>query len=248
MVKIINDVLPWDGAHLGDYLGTRIIQEWKLDGKTYKKILLDENSVIYCMSIILGKKEDLFQCIVEDIKKIFNIKQRGIHRIKIDEQEYILYYVPINENGELIWETPLNKIDNKHVLRNDQLFKYDVQKIIAFCDILALSNTEEKEIIIRPGENNQYIPINTNTKKIELKQTGNGIVPGSLFLKWFGEHTDISNIVKEMVNYNGDVNKLALLSTEVRDKIDKIIKKYDNGYAWYSNFIIDRLLRYLLTS
>lgn len=268
MADILNNRLPWDGSHLGSHQGTRIAYQWELQGTMYTNIYLEEGwseklpaGNVYCIAIY---SKDLFPCIVEDIKKLFDIPKRGIHRITISNQEYILYYVPMSEKGELIWETPLNRLDVKHPLRSNPTFRRDVQRVIAFCDILALCGTGEPSIRIRPGVGGQFVPISTNDKMTAiLKDTGYdySILSKTLFSRWFGENTSIDDVVKEMVHYQseryqsnvpmaqspgGDFDNLTIISVGMRNKINEIIHHYDNNYIWYSNFIVDRMSRHLL--
>jgi hypothetical protein len=265
---ILNNRLKWDGSYLGSYIGA-ITHQWSLAGTNYYGITLPQGwsnehpeGIIYCT---VNCTNDLFPCIVEDIKKIFGIPRRGIHRITIDNKEYILYYIPISIKGEVIWETPLNRLDNKHPLRRNPNFRKEVQKIIAFCDILALSSTGEPNIRIRPSTDGEYIPISVNESTTTIYKSDTydySILTKSLFTKWFGEETSINDIVKEMVHYqsNHSLNvkipkiqgielmndNLAIISAEIRNKVDEIIKRYDNNYIWYSCFIIDRMSRHLL--
>jgi hypothetical protein len=83
-------------------------------------------------------------------------------------------------------------------------------------------------------------------------------LPKTLFNKWFGEETSLGEIIKEMVerkNINTNhisvkeetkIVDLAQISSEIRYKVDDIIKKYNNEYVWYSYFIVDRISRHLL--
>lgn len=268
---ILNNQLKWDGSHLGKYIGA-ITNVWSAEGIQYYEIKLPEGwstkltgGNIYCNANCV---KDLFSCIVEDIKNIFGIPRRGIHRITLDNKEYVIYYVPISIKGEIIWETPLNRLDPKHPLRHNINFRKEVQKIIAFCDILALCNTGEPAIRIRPSTEGNYIPIsiNENSTSISKESTYDySILTKTLFSKWFGEETSISDIVKEILQckskkliisnqnnipiINGtekESNNLAIISADIRNEIDKIIKMYDNNYIWYTHFIIDRMSRHLL--
>lgn len=264
-VVILNDRLKWDGSHLGSYMGV-ITHKWVMDGMHYYGITLSPGwSMIHPMGIIYCNAtctNNVLPCIVEDIKNIFGIHKRGIHRIKIDNKEYLIYYVPISLKGEVIWETPLNKLDNKDILRSNPDFRKEIQKIMAFCDILALCNTRESSIRIRLGVNGSFIPINTNESTTTI-QKGTmydyNILSKTIFSKWFGEETSINDIVRDMVSYKSKTsdipavkvffeenNQLTIITSEIRSKIDNIIKRYDVNYVWYSNFIIDRMSRYLL--
>lgn len=283
---ILNNRLPWDGSHLGAHPETIITHQWSLEGIIYYGVSLANgwstehpSGTIFCTATCT---KDVFPCIVEDIKPIFGLPRRGVHRITINNKEYVLYYVPISVKGEVVWETPLNRLDSKHALRKDPNFRKAVQKAIAFCDILALCNTGEPSIRIRPGVETQFVPISVNENNTTIISGGNSanydysILSKTLFTKWFGEETSISDIVKEMVDYqthkalddnpekklalkvptvetkkNGMMEgpqrtNLAIISSEIRSRVDEVIKRYDINYIWYSCFIIDRMSRHLL--
>lgn len=293
---VLNNQLKWDGSHIGSYWKA-ITGKWTLEGIHYYRITLPigwskefPSGIIYCLAI---KAKDLFPCIVEDIKDIFGIPRCGIHRINIDYQEYFIYYVPISTDNSLIWETPLNRLNSKHELRRDPEFRKEVQKIIMFSEILALEKTGEPSIRIRLGKNGLRLPISMNestttiTKALDYDYS---IMSKTLFLKWFGEETSMSDTLKEMINgmsepqpqfltnhqpdglpkFQVDIpfgisprgtrdfltipgavkeinqNNLGIITAQIRSKIDTVIKRYDVNYIWYSNFILDRLSRYLL--
>lgn len=252
--RILNNLLKWDGSHLGYYVGS-ITQRWSLDGIRYLGITLPlgwdqeiPSGVIYCIAI---RTKDLLPCIIEGIKEVFGLQRCGIHIINLDGYQYVIYYVPITTSGTVIWETPINRLDSKHQLRKDPVFRKEVQKHIVFCDILSLGRTGETQIRIRPGNNGIFVPISMNetmTTIVKASDYDYSIINKTLFTKWFGEETCISSIVKEMVNYNkrGATDNLAIVSADLRMKIDEVIKRYDSNYVWYSNFIIDRMSRYLL--
>jgi hypothetical protein len=282
MTNILNNKLRWDGGHLGEYVGV-ITHQWSLEGNSYYGITLPDGwmkmsekmqdrtlgemecpgGIIYCMAQCA---RDLFPCIVEEIKGVFGIPRRGIHRITIDGREYIIYYVPISTKGEVVWETPLNRLDAKHPLRKSAKFRREVQRTIAFCDILSLSSTGEHTLLIRPGVDGEYIPISVNESNTSILRGAAydfSILTKTLFSKWFGEETSISDIVKEMTHYqsgeitfqkrvpvigtgDGPVDNLAFISADIRNKVNNIIERYDGNYIWYSNFIIDRMSRHLL--
>ena len=265
---ILNNRLKWDGSHLGSYRGA-VTHQWSLEGSCYYGITLPIGwsqdhpaGVIYCTATCT---KDVFPCIVEDIKSIFGVARRGVHRITLDNREHLIYYVPISVKGEIVWETPLNRLDSKHPLRHNSVFKKEVQKIIAFCDILALCSTGEPSIRLRPGVNNDFIPISINESTTAIKKSDGydySILTKALFSKWFGEETFIHDIVKDMVGYQLtrntepkiplikgselDRNDLAVITCGIRSKVDEVIKRYDSNYVWYANFIVDRLSRHLL--
>ncbi|CAH6420565.1 Hypothetical protein HVR_LOCUS1224 [uncultured virus] len=305
--EILNNRLSWDGSHLGSAEEVVIRQQWSIEGTTYQEIFfppgwvspdgscsVPNGGIIYCMTTC---PRDLFPCIVEDLKSVFGLPRRGIHRIDINNKDYILYYVPISEKGAVVWETPLNRLDTKHYLRSNPKFRKSVQKTIAFCDILALCSTGETQIRIRPGTGTEFIPISFNENSTAISKCAEydySILTKTLFSKWFGEDTPISDIVKEMVHYNQNlddvedlpvdraqidlpddeteqssvqaitqtglifnkiptvkgigvaIDNLAVLTADIRNKVDTVVRRYDSSYIWYSSFIVERMSRHLL--
>lgn len=256
--NILNDYLPWDGSHLGNYNDV-ILKQWLRNGLTYYVITLPQGwcgtltdkqtqlkeGILCCTAV---NTKNVFPCIVEELKSLFGLTKRGIHRIIINEKSYVLYYVPITINGELIWETPLNLIDLRHSIRSDPLFRFEIQKIIAFCDLLSLTSTNESHILIRPGAGTTYVPINSNENSTTVVRAPNNdfsIISKVLFTRWFGEDTAIDSVVKSMVGY-GIQDNVTVAITKLRDQMDNIIMKYDRTLSWYAHFIFTRVSKQLL--
>ena len=270
--------MKWDGSHLGSYTGI-IKRKWKDGSNTYYELELpslpfnfkDDQSLslkseVFCIGIMT---KSLFPCIVEEIKSLFNIPRRGIHRITIDNKEYIIYYVP-SCNGEIIQEKSLFHQEETDKLRRNNEFKKAMQRLLAFCEIMSLDDVTESTILIRQ-ENNKYIPINSHEMETSIMKEDlydGSIISETLFFSWFGEETSINDIVKEMTGFytkppvslqqgcvlpnyiyktcNLETNNLHIITSEIRSATEKIIRKYDLNYVWYSRFIIDRISRYLL--
>jgi hypothetical protein len=205
----------------------------------------------------MTRSADLLPCIVEDIKPLFGIAKRGIHRITIGSYQYLIYYVPLTNRNELVWETPLSRLKDSNELRKNLQFRAKVQRLIAFCDILSLKSTGEPAIRIRHSVGNNFCPINVNTTKTSIHDQAVydfSVITKTLHGKWFGEATLVSDVVKEMVHYRagreGRVpvqSNLPQITAELRGKVDEIIGRYDLRYIWYTSFIIDRLSRHLLS-
>jgi hypothetical protein len=241
--KVLNNHLKWDNHHLGQYQKDAIISKWHIEGDFYHTLDID-NGIIHC---IIEKQRNLFPCIVEDIKDIFGIWKRGILRITLSGEEYLLYYVPVNLKGEVIYETKLSHLDCKNDLRKNIEFRKKVTKLLAFCEILSIAAINETTIRIRPSVNGEYLPIGYNHKDTTLsKYQHKTTLNKTLFLKWFGESSSISDVLCDMVFYNK--NNLTSLISDIRKRIDEIIYKYDKNYIWYSCFIIEHLSNHLAYS
>jgi hypothetical protein len=238
---IINNDLPWDGSFIGKFPISSIIYKWKLERTVYYKILMSTTAefknVLYCIPY---KTKSKLPCIIDNIKHIFNIPKRGLHQIILGKSTYIIFFVPITKDGELVWETPLNRLKNDHFLRKDEKFSKKIRYMITFCDILSLSNTEEN--ILRIRDKQTIINFNYNISLQKEKVYDFTVISNRLYNKWFGDEFSIKDTVKEIFNYED----LDMICFDLREKIDEIIKKYDSNYIWYSYFIVDRVSRYLL--
>lgn len=261
MARILNNLLPWDSSCLGTFPKTIITFHWNTEGTKYYGLSLplgwlndQPSGTIFCT---MTRTKDVLPCIIEDIKPLFGIKKRGIHRITIGSYQYLIYYVPVTNNNELVWETPLSRLRDSHSLRKDPAFRKKVQQMIAFSDILSLKSTTEGAIRIRQDSGDQYCLININMSKTSIPdQTiyDFSVITKTLHSKWFGEVTLVSDVVKEMVHYQcgreGRVplqSNLSQITAEIRGRVEKIIEEHDSNYVWYTNFIMDRLSRYLLS-
>lgn len=207
---------------------------------------------------IMIATEDRLPCILDAIKPLFGINRRGIHQLQIGSRRYLIYYVPVTLDRAVIWETPVTRLGPRHPLRQDPDFRLAVQRLIACCDILGLSQTGESVFWIRPGIKTSYVPINTNDKITTILKADiydYSILTKVLITNWFGEDLPIDQVVKEMLHYKSPgmlriplmpSDDLVTLTSKLRNQINQIIMTFDSNYIWYANFVIDRLSRYLL--
>lgn len=173
----------------------------------------------------------------------------------MDGHEYILFYVPVTVECEIVWETPLNRLYPRHEIRLDMGFRREVQRIIIFAEIMALTSMTESSIWIRNGVDDTYIPVAINENNTTINRSMGhdfSIVSKTLINKWFGEDIDFRDVVKEMIyfeEYPEGTNLLhdnrAEILMQLRTRIEEIINKYDNTLIWYTYFIIDRIARHL---
>lgn len=246
MEPIINNKLRWDGSFLGTYPLSAVLVRWTLEDSTYYGIQLKEG-ILYT---IAHRNKNILPCIVDELRPIFGLDRRGLHRIILGHDEYIIYYVPISGNNELIWETSLNRLNNKHHIKRDPEFRKSVQKVLAFCDLLLLMNTAETKIKLRPEKNGGLTPINFNDITNSV-QRGNSysVIPGPLYNKWFGEETTIPDIILEMIGetHQSKQDNVGFITTDFTNKVQNVVTKYGDEYIWYVNFVIERLSKHLLT-
>lgn len=250
-MEIINSKLSWDGSHL-DTREISIISRWDYEATKYYGVRLTLShisGIVYCS---MKRLKDNFPYIAEDIKELFGLTRRGTHKITIGNTIYIAYFSPLNNKDEVIWETPLNRLASDHPLRFDSYFKNEIRKIALFRDALAIKNMSESNIIIRVATNGKYLPISTNEDTTYLMKDGaqnHTLLTKVLISNWFDKEVDWSNITKQLINYSGKIltaEDLAIVTSNIRNKIEEIIKKHDQHYVWYNYFIVQRLIKHLL--
>jgi len=244
---LLNNLLPWDSSYLDTdvrFTNAVIEQKWRCQGIEYSTIRVPAG-LIYC---IARAPRDNFPLMVEEMKTIFGVPKCGTHRIRIKGRHYLLYQVNISNDGRVIQETALHKLDRYHPLRSDPQFRRNVQRLLIFCEILSLTSTGEPNIRIRIASDGSYIPVATNEFDTTLnKEQGHdfNILKKGLFLSWFGEQTNMSDVAREMVNCRS-VNDITSICHDIRNRVSAIIGNYNSNYTWFASFICDRLSRYLL--
>lgn len=240
-------MLKWDGSFLGEYPSSVILQKWYIGNVLYYGMILG-NEFVYAT---VHRVKDTFALIVNDLKEVFGLSKRALHYITFSGSMYILYPVPMTSNGTLIWEVSLNQLPLNHSLRSNNDFKDEVRKLFVFCDLLSLSGSDETNIIIQSN----LIAINNNDTKTTISKElvrDFSILSSSVIKRWFDENIFIEYIVRDMINYHkqysGDSNEFEFMMFNLRSRIENIIQKYDGNYIWYTNFVMDRVSRYILPS
>lgn len=244
----LNDVISWNGTSLGEFPNNVILEIWKAKNIDYWKIIYYHNGIPGFIVCNYKRTNSKFALIVENIKPIFKIQRQGLYHINIGGKNYIIYYVPITLNDQIILETPLLHIGAKDLLRIDIKIITEVRRIIAFSEILSLCNANEGSIVMRlSGEN--LIPISDNTNSTALKRINavdQIVISKTLYNKWYNENITFRDVLAEVTDiYELGTEKSNIIFASIRKQIDDIIKMYDIGYIWYTSFIMDKLTEHL---
>jgi len=250
-------ILKWDGSYIGSF-NNIINNKWVNNNNKYISLNLYDK-ILYCKYYCT---EDLFQCIVEDIKGIFNIIKIGFHRIRINNKHYFIYKIPV-ENNVLIDEISINRLLKNDSIKKDSKFKEKVLEILVFSELLALKNTSEKKINVRvhniSGEIEYLLVCVNTTHTIATDGLDNTVITKNVYANWFGESMTLSDGIKKLINnrtnkprlpfnINDDLTEKNLTSVliELRNILENIILLYDKQYLWYINFILDRITKHLI--
>jgi hypothetical protein len=233
-----------------------LVTSWRWEGVTYHGVKLAVG-VVYCVAL---RKEGTLTAIIEDIKAIFGVTRRGVHRVTLGRTEYTLYYVPVDLQGRVVWETPLTQLDKNHPLRSDPQFRRDMRRLLLFCDLLSLGNTTEGTVRVRCGTAGSFVPVNYNENTTLMREQAYdySVLGKKLLDQWFGEETSVAEATWEMMERPRTPSRQragippparspSVITADLRSRLEAVIKSYNPDYIWLSYFIIDRMSRNLLS-
>lgn len=244
-MNIINDRLLWDGSEIEE---VKIISMEKLiiDKMTFFKLKLEDGYVYG-----LGKKFGTYlPFIVDELRELFGLRRRGLHKFKYKSINYIIYYLSVNENNDIVWETPLNKISKSHPFRKDPIMINYIRKLLVFCQILGLSNTAESTILIRTDNKNSFWPINSNDSKTiyeEIDYKYLSVINKTISNNWLNEDYNPQNTISLLINIKNN-NNISVIIEHYRTAIETIIKKYDKNLIYITYGIIETLTSMIVQS
>ena len=96
---------------------------------------------------------------------------------------------------------------------------------------------------------NSFIPISDNINSTSLSKsdsTGGIIITKILYDHWFKNHDMFIDTLALMLPiYIIGTEDSNIYMADLRDKLEKIIRKHDSSYVWYVSFILERLCRHL---
>lgn len=226
--------LAWDGSFLGTFPATALLRQWMIARDTYYELQLGTRPFI-CLG---SRTKDAFAVIADEFKSLFGLPKRGTHRVQIGPYHYILFYLP--DPGFLIWETPVNQLAPDHWLRRDPNFVEALRELLLYREFLAITNTGEATIRIRPHRAGalliSYGETGSTLKKLptyDFSILGKGVTE-----RWLAE-ADLLPVILKMVG-----TPRPELLPELRTRLDEVIMRIDPSYIWYSRIVIDRITRY----
>lgn len=239
MSELINNTLLWDGSSIGE--GT-IISHWECYADRYYIIYCYSYGYILCQAT---RTTSNFPCIIEDIRVLFNLPKRGCHRINIASYQWVIYYVPLSSDHTVAyWEVPLSHLSMLHPLRRDLSFRSEMERLLAFQEVLSLTQTSERNLRLRTGDGATYQPISYCESERTVKQGKTmGILSKMIFGRWLGDHCTVSKAAHTLLNHDEPYTEEEWLSfcNTLQSEIQRIVVHYDAQFLWLSHCIISRL-------
>lgn len=236
-----------DGEHVGAYqtkdksLFNYVV--WQKN-EIYSRLTFTGDVVVVCQLI---RTFDGFPCIVDNLRALFGLVQRGTQRIKLDSYEYIMYYVPVVDSI-IVRDTPLSAIKNIAELRDNDDFRVAVQRNLLFRDIVGFGTNGISCLAVRQmGQKMSVLSTKetctpTTKKDLYSSQYVCSNMSNAIIKMWFEEHVDHGDIIRTMLG--GDSR--ATINMEIlQEQIHNIVCSIDPGWVHLSSIIFDRIKRKL---
>lgn len=247
----IGKEVAWDGSFLGEWKTSIRKDKVRYGEDTFIRLQIDTIE----FWAIARKIEDKLPCIIDEIKVIFGLVKLGTHSIKIGAKMYLLIRPVILSPGEtpppnsprfqgysFALDIPLNEIMLHPHVRQNHLFKQQVQETYAFREIVGLHGNTKSDVRIRFSNRKKsyYFPISFR-ETFSILETGEIALPGTILEKWFEEVT-IRDVIKRLFGATEDPDFRDERIAEIRANIERIVCRIDKEFIWISVYIIDRIL------
>lgn len=240
-------MLKWDGTHLGQFHESIILAKTKTKHGRYWKIkipLTDKPEPreveVYCLAKIV---KNFFPAIIDEIKPIFGLPKMGTHTLRIEGFLYLIIRIP-TIRGIIIEDHCLNELTINPT--TNMLFCRQVQEILCFRDLLALSSTYESSIHVRYMEPNHPFPISFVENNMNFTENKRPVLSKRMIKRWFGD-TPINIVLLRLMRIGkDDLRRFPEILAKYRKDIEEAINRVNKDSIWCSNFILNRLSNRLL--
>ena len=235
-IPIGDNPFKWDGSNLGKLEDEGMIQNFSKWGNNYWVIVINGYSAICISRPIYNNHAN----IVDELKPIFNLPKLGTHKIKYERKTYLLIKARLNkEKTEIVEERNLLFVNDT----DDISLIEKVQETFFFRDLLGLTQSFEKSVILRIPYKEGYspYPISFHDGNIKIRN-GKTSTSSKVKEKWYGEESP-SNICRRLFNLNFDdsQDKIEEKLLYVRTEIDKVINRLDKKLVGLTQAIIDNV-------
>jgi hypothetical protein len=228
----------WNGTFLGTFEPSVILAEKKSGQRRYVQLKLGEDQFL---ARLQQSKQPSFSNLVDELKAVFGLPKWGTHRLIIGSKLYLLSRLTLREDGYIL-EYP--NIPQTNIIRTDE-FKKQVQDVLVFRDLLALSSTSETSLYIRQG----YPMSSCETGfKTDAVTNGKTVLSPRLLKNWF-EETEPKTVLCRLLGivwplpHLSDVTELLI---NKRSEIEAVIKRVDPQLIHLSRTVSERLSTQLL--
>lgn len=220
----------WDGSYLGILSSENILTTVRTN-VTYCRI-----SYKGCeTTCILRWIKNSLPCLIDEIKPLFGLEKLGTHWAHYKSKCVML----IQYNGSPYY--PLKDIKSKypHIL-DDKSFRYRIQQIYVFREILQLSQSNDSSIrILISGQN--FIPVSFTDSSISYNRIQ---LPKTVIKSWF-HISEPSSILLKMFPITHQI-QISEFSSQLLGNIQHLSLRIDPDTIGYASCISDTITLRLL--
>lgn len=223
--------IVWNGSFLGEF-SKDAIQFKEIRGKD-RYWTLNLGTPITCR---VKQIPSSFPTLIDELKPVFGLPKLGTHQIRIESKNYLLIKCP--EPG--VTEVPLNQFipgSSQYIL-----FRRQIQELLAFRDVLAVSSTYESSLRVRLQPRRPPVPMSYREPKMAF-DASRSIISSRLHRRWFSDIT-IDQTLARMIHL--DPEDVSAGIAEFRSQLEATISRIDRSLIWCSAFIMERLMARLL--
>jgi hypothetical protein len=229
VVKPKPEGILWDGSHLGRLDPESLVFYCKSNVTHIKYYILHHQGA----SAVVTRKRTTtaIPSIVDEIKGLLDLPKIGTHSCVTEHgHRYVLRKVITSADNKgnisMIEDFNITLVPEELVTSK---FIASVRTMLAFRELLGVTNTQESSIIareIRSGTQLTIVPISTDESSIDI--SGNLVIPQSIYEKWFPVRTDdclISSIIIKMIGVDNPIHvpeRLAWLHSGITAIINRI--------------------------
>lgn len=243
----IHYTLPWDGSYLGT---ATVVATWPWH-KSFCYYLKIEAGGFYCVPATGDQK---FCAIVEAVRAVLGVAQRGSHRVCIGGTDCLFYRLPLDKTIAVnLAKLPLDPAELALPMSRlcdipNQLTpetKSAIRRAIALADICMLSQIFDSNLVVA-GSEAYTLRDNCILSRRNFVETHVGSHIGKqTFERWFGEAADVGTVLAEALGYtvseNDDFTTLSLVLARCRAEIEAAIVRIEPQWIWYAGVIVTRL-------
>lgn len=232
----------WDGSYLGTFPVDIIKASHKSRLGRYCQIQIDKARGIG----ILRPSKNLYPCLIDELKTVFNLIKHGTHSLKINNQLFIFtrLLTKKKKNHEVILEDLSLKDLKINPQQMDLVFRQQIQELLAFRDILAISRSYEGSIYIRVPDNRRPYPISIREYTMNFTHR-NSMLSHAMMKKWFDDRS-VSDVLICMLRIDLDQLDMPFLLAKYRSEIEEVFNRIDKKLICSSLFILERMMSRIL--
>lgn len=226
-------MLKWDGSNIADIINDEktIIEEGLYpQKKTVYWRISNGKQIDFC---IVRQSTSTFACLIDEIKPVFKLEKVGTHWVRYKNKILILHRAKIRDK-KIIFEVTLDQIGYHPTL------EYEIQKIFTFRELLGISKSFEKSILLRDNilSDTKITPISFYEPNM-VPSKNEKVISNKILDKWFKD-TTLDDSVKKLlkVKNHEDMGKVMC---ELRSQLDNVIERVDPTAIMHADEILSRV-------